>query len=262
MKLRKACIWLMILPLTMGLIFACQPDGLKSKRGKSISQKRNGIIEKTYKPVKQAAGKLEATEIYPLIKQATFQVFTQGAAGTSTGTGFFIYPGYLITNLHVVDSDADSEADPTGNISIGTLSEEKEELVGITEVAAIDVGHDLALLKIDPSKLPQVSPLALGTELPAVGETVYALGNPMGVVIGNFTNGQVSHVGPVEGFKTPVIVFTCPISPGNSGGPVVNRQGAVIGIASATFADSRSQNINIAQLSIHAEALLRTALAE
>ena len=84
-----------------------------------------------------------------------------------------------------------------------------------------------------------------------VGETVYAVGNPRGLE-GTFSQGIISSIRPVGIDK--LIQITAPLSPGSSGGPVLNRKGEVIGVSVLTIRDG--QNLNFAIPSIHLSALL------
>lgn len=147
----------------------------------------------------------------------------------SLGSGFFVKADIVATNLHVIKGAA------RGYIKI-VGQKPKYEIAGIV---GIDTQRDLALLKITGVKAPS---LTFGDiNQVAVGDEVYAIGNPQGLE-GTFSQGIVSsirHVGSDILFQ-----ITAPISPGSSGGPVLNAQGKVIGIAVATF--SGGQNLNFA----------------
>lgn len=96
--------------------------------------------------------------------------------------------------------------------------------------------YDIALLSIGMNR----SPLALAPKWPTVGDQIYAMGNPEGLE-GSFSSGLVS---ATRFTPSPRIQITAPISPGSSGGPVLNALGQVIGIA--TSAKSEGQNLNFA----------------
>jgi len=144
------------------------------------------------------------------------------------GSGFFVAPGVVATNAHVIAGASSGTAKLVG-------SNRKLEIIGSL---AIDAHADLALLRVDsgaPSlPLSQVGP-------PSVGDSVYVVGNPLGLE-GTFSNGIVSAVRNIE--DDVYIQMTAPISPGSSGGPVMDDGGSVIGIAVATFQDG--QNLNLA----------------
>lgn len=145
------------------------------------------------------------------------------------GSGFFVKPNQVATNLHVVEGAARGYAKLVGQKS-------KREIEGIT---AVDARRDLVILQISALGAPTVS---LGdSDTILVGETVYAVGNPYGLE-GTFSQGIISSVRTVGTDK--VLQLTAPISPGSSGGPVLNERGKVIGVSVATFRGG--QNLNFA----------------
>ena len=102
-----------------------------------------------------------------------------------------------------------------------------------------DGGRDLALLKLE-RPLPHRR-AALGRELPAVAARAYVIGAPKGYAF-SISDGLISQIRSVQGFLQ--YQLSCPISPGNSGSPVFNQRGEVIGIASWTKAGA--QNLSFA----------------
>jgi hypothetical protein len=146
----------------------------------------------------------------------------------SLGSGFFIADGIIATNAHVIEGAAKGTAKLIG-------SEQKFSIQG---TVAIDRHTDLALLKVGSS-----SPvLILGPDAkPAIGEKVYVVGNPLGLE-GTFSEGIVSGIRSIQ--SDWILQMTAPISPGSSGGPVMNDSGTVIGVAEATF--KNGQNLNLA----------------
>ena len=100
-------------------------------------------------------------------------------------------------------------------------------------------GRDLALLKLE-KRLPHRQ-AALCQELQAVAARAYVIGAPKGYDF-SISDGLISQIRTVNGFQQ--YQLSCPISPGNSGGPILNHRGEVIGIASWTKADA--QNVSFA----------------
>ncbi|MGQ9569613.1 MAG: S1C family serine protease [Thermodesulfovibrionales bacterium] len=157
----------------------------------------------------------------------------------SLGSGFFIKEGIFTTNLHVIEGASKGYAKIVGQKS-------KYDIVGIV---GIDAERDLVLLAIKGAKPPSLS---LGdSQQVAVGDEVYAIGNPQGLE-GTFSQGIVSSVRQIG--SDTLFQITAPISPGSSGGPFLNAQGKVIGIAVATF--SGGQNLNFAIPSSYLASLL------
>jgi len=147
----------------------------------------------------------------------------------SLGSGFFVREGVIASNIHVVKGAARGYARLVG---------EKTKF-DIKGTVGVDPQRDLVLLKI-PAQ--DATSLTLGnSDLVEVGEPVYAVGNPHGLE-GTFSQGIVSSVREVGSNR--LLQITAPISPGSSGGPVLNQKGQVIGVAVATF--SGGQNLNFA----------------
>jgi len=137
------------------------------------------------------------------------------------GSGFILDKvGHVLTNYHVV-----AGANHGIEVKLSNKHIYKAEVVGM------DKTHDLALLKINaPDLTPAV--LANSTDL-AVGQKVYAIGNPFGLS-GTMTRGIISSIRSIRGSEdAPIedaIQTDAAINPGNSGGPLLNSRGEVIGI--------------------------------
>lgn len=145
------------------------------------------------------------------------------------GSGLFVRDGEIASNLHVVQGAARGYAKLVGEKT-------KYDIQGIT---AVDPVRDLVVLKISLGR-SQALPLG-NSDTVQVGESVYAVGNPQGLE-GTFSQGIISSIRQVGADKLRQI--TAPISPGSSGGPVLNDRGEVIGISVATFRGG--QNLNFA----------------
>ena len=157
----------------------------------------------------------------------------------SLGSGFFVKDDQIATNLHVVEGAAKGYAKLVG----------KETKFNIEGYTAIDEKRDLILLKVSAFGAQAIS---LGnSDFAQVGETVYAVGNPRGLE-GTFSQGIISSIRPVGSDK--IIQMTAPLSPGSSGGPVLNRKGEVIGVSVLTIRDG--QNLNFAIPSNYLKILL------
>lgn len=145
----------------------------------------------------------------------------------SLGSGVIVDPaGYIITNNHVI-----AKAD-----EIKVLLTDKREFIG--KVIGTDPRSDIAVIKIDSSKLPTI-PWADSDKL-EVGEYALAIGNPFGLNQ-TVTMGIVSAVGRANvgiADYEDFIQTDAPINPGNSGGALVNARGELIGINTAIFSRS------------------------
>lgn len=147
----------------------------------------------------------------------------------SLGSGFFVREDIVATNLHVVEGAAGGYAKIVG----------KRQKYDITGYVAIDHKMDLVLLKINNVKAPAIT-LGDSSKI-AVGDEIFAVGNPKGLE-GTFSKGIVSAIRKIE--EDTLLQITAPISPGSSGGPILNSEGDVIGISVATF--KGGQNLNFA----------------
>ena len=155
------------------------------------------------------------------------------------GTGFLVGEEIVATNHHVIE----------GALAVQVKFMSGEKFTRI-ELLADDSQQDLALLRIDFSAgdagvRPQAKALALGdSEAVAVGERVLSIGNPLGLEH-TLTDGLVSARRVFEGRNW--IQTSAPVSPGNSGGPLFDMRGEVIGVTTAQLGFfARGQNLNLA----------------
>ena len=161
---------------------------------------------------------------------------------TALGSGFFVKQDIVATNLHVIEGAASGYVKIVG----------KKPKYDIAGFVAIDQQRDLVLLKVQGVKAPTLS-LADSNDV-AVGDEVYAIGNPQGLE-GTFSRGIISSIRKVG--EDSLLQITAPISPGSSGGPVLNAQGEVVGVSVATF--KGGQNLNFAIPASYVAPLLRSS---
>lgn len=166
-------------------------------------------------------------------------IFGQQTESASSGSGFiYTADGYIVTNQHVV-ANASSI-----NVTLYNGDTYPATLVGS------DSDYDVAVLKIDAKDLPAVT-LGNSTDV-NVGDTVMAIGNPLGELTFSMSSGIVSCVNRainVEGTPFNMIQVDASINPGNSGGPLMNLYGEVVGIVSAkysSYADTTVEGLGFA----------------
>lgn len=187
----------------------------------------------------------------------------------SLGSGFFVEKNVVATNFHVIEGAAAGYAKIIGS----------PEKLTIDGIVGLDAGHDLALLQVQPPAMasstperkpwddfpqvkpqanafsdliPPAAPLAIAPQSSvSIGDPVFAIGNPRGLE-GTFSQGIIS--GIREFGPDRLLQITAPISPGSSGGPVLDRTGAAIGVSVASI--TNGQNLNFA---IPAEYVTRLA---
>jgi S1-C subfamily serine protease len=168
------------------------------------------------------------------VKPSVVSVLTYDVKGEPliSGTGFFIRPGEVVTNMHVIRG--------ARRVEVHTL-DGKGRTYPVTGALATDEEADLALLKVE---LPadRSRPLTFATALPDEGEQIFVIGNPLRLE-GSVSDGIVSAVREVPDLGR-IIQITAPVSHGNSGSPLLNMRGQVIGIV--TVKVTNGQNINLA----------------
>lgn len=164
---------------------------------------------------------LSLQDIYSTVIDSVVSISSMTSSGTSSGTGIIMSPdGYVITNHHVI----------TGALVISVLTNDNQEfeaaLVGSDEMS------DLAVLKIDARGL-KAAEFGDSSKL-RVGDSVVAIGDPLGVQLrGTMTNGIISAINRdlTVGDRTMTLIQTnAALNNGNSGGPLINCYGQVIGI--------------------------------
>ena len=166
----------------------------------------------------------------------------RGDGRGARGSGFFVRPSYVATNYHVIEG-----AETTIARLVGT-----ETTYTMEKIVATDEKHDLAIIKVIGGPAAEL-PLGNSNEI-RIGETVYAVGNPKGLQ-GTVSKGIVSSMRDF-GQNGIRIQIDAPISPGNSGGPVLNEKGEVIGVSVSGIQGIDAQNLNFAIPSNYLKTLL------
>lgn len=188
-----------------------------------------------------AGQKLTAAEVYAanvnsvvgITTQITTNVWGQQVAQAASGSGFVISAdGYILTNYHVIE-DATS-------VTVQFKNGDKYPAV----IVGGEEDNDVAVLKIDATGL---TPVVMGNSVDlVVGEDVVAIGNPLGEMTFSETRGIVSALDkPLtmsDGTVLNVLQTDCAINSGNSGGPLFNMYGQVIGITNAKYSRSSGSN--------------------
>jgi tetratricopeptide (TPR) repeat protein len=142
-----------------------------------------------------------------------------------SGTGFVVAGGRVVTNEHVVRE--------------GRVFVDLGAAVVATMVQRVDASNDLAVLSVGAEL--SLKPLALADGIPEIGASVYVIGNPAGLER-TISTGIISGVRTLAGRQ--LLQITAPISPGSSGGPVLNSRGEVVGVTVGML--TVGQNLNFA----------------
>ena len=182
-----------------------------------------------------ASTSLSATQIYERDSKGVVAIKVVTSEGEDEGTGIVLNEkGLILTNDHVVKGATSITIDASGS---------SHTTRGATLVGE-EADKDLALIRVDPSGLG-LKPLTLASSSSVqVGDTVYAIGTPYGLEE-TFTKGIVSALGreisAPDGAKIADAIQTdAALNPGNSGGPLLNEQGEVIGVNSQIASDAAS----------------------
>jgi putative serine protease PepD len=196
----------------------------------------------TVRPVAETTDST-AKSVYDDAKDAVVYISAQTGQGTATGSGFVVSTdGKIITNEHVVDGAT------SVTVKIGTGGKEQT-----AQVLGADASKDLALLKVDTGST-KLHALSFGDSSNVqVGDNVYAIGNPYGLDH-TLTSGIVSalnrDIQAPSGATIPGAIQTdAALNPGNSGGPLLDADGKVVGvnsqIASSGSSSGEAGNVGI-----------------
>ena len=178
------------------------------------------------------------------VSTTTTNFFGQTTTSAASGSGFVLtQDGYIVTNYHVIE---DAVNDDAVTVVVSFENGDKYD----AKVVGGERDNDVAVLKIEASGLSAVT---LGdSDKLVVGESVYAIGNPLGELTYSFTDGMVSALdrlitttstnenGQTETTTLNVLQTNAAINPGNSGGPLFDSYGNVVGIVSAKYTQSKS----------------------
>ena len=202
-------------------------------------------------PVKNDSAALTASAIY---EQACEQVvgvttevtytnfFGMNSSSALSGTGFIVSEdGYILTNYHVIELAAQNDKDVNVILYDGTRY--------TASIVGYEKYNDVAVLKIDATGL---KPVSFGnSDSLAVGDLVYAVGNPLGELDFSMSTGHVSALDRAitsdeSGVAINMFQIDAAVNSGNSGGPVYNAAGEVVGIVTAKYASTGVEGLGFA----------------
>lgn len=224
---RLLCLLLSLL-LVMSMLAACgksdtSDNDSDTKKSKSHKEEE----EETTAPPKE---EMDLPDLAEYVQNRTVTITVNTADGVSAGSGFFIdAEGTLVTCYHVIDA--------AKSISVEVVGGAKYD---VNQIIDFDEMHDIAILKLDITGNDYLDICAEGVR---TGESAYAVGSSLGFLDGTFSNGIISNtarqVGGIDCLQT-----TAAISSGNSGGPLVNVYGEVVGVNA--FSYTSGENLNFA----------------
>ena len=189
----------------------------------------------TEQSAQEIAKKALASTVY-------IRMYDANSENLGSGSGFFIGHDKIATNYHVIK----------GTTSIVAKLVGERQWHAVENIVATDEEHDLAILELSGIIAPALR--LANSDAIQIGDSVYAVGNPERLE-GTFSEGIISSIRRVGNNRW--IQMTASISPGSSGGAVLNSRGQVIGIATASHPSTEAENINFAVPSNYLKALLR-----
>ena len=220
---------------------------LKAQRKTQAEAKKaeDAVTETVVPPAEETANRTAvvnlASKVYKKAINSTLALAAQLEDFATVGTGTIVSPnGYFITNAHVVAEFEDSQK---------AIVDYSEEVYGkndrdyrfVAELTYVNAKYDLALLKTEPDAANK--PVEFCYEDAFPGEDVYVIGNSKGEGL-CILEGIVSDVHRSVGGKE-YIMITAPVTRGNSGGPVFNSEGKLIGVVKGGHSDVNSMNFVI-----------------
>ena len=196
-------------------------------------------------------GVMSAGDLYDMACQQVVGVTTEvtytnffgmRSSAAVSGSGFIITAdGYILTNYHVIEDAYKA------NLNINVIMHDGTRYPA--QIVGVEADNDVAVLKIDASGL-NAATLGNSDSL-RVGDTVYAVGNPLGELEFSMTTGHVSAkdrsiVTESAGDSITMFQIDAAVNSGNSGGPVYNARGEVVGIVTAKYRSSGVEGIGFA----------------
>lgn len=177
-----------------------------------------------------------AKEIYKYNVDSVVSIEVRNSYAVGYGTGFIVSEeGYIVTNYHVVEG-ADSVY-----VTLYDESTYTARVIGYEE------SNDLAIIKIEPKGDIESLVYGKSSDL-SVGDNVYVIGNPLGDLTFTLTTGVVSALNRLidtgSGFNINMFQTDAAVNSGNSGGPVFDEHGFVVGIASAKYASASIEGLS------------------
>jgi serine protease Do len=217
---------------------------LMAAGGSGFTQERQGLLEdeaNTVHVVRQSGPSVVAVHV--TVENAQAHPLGEPGEHEGAGSGFVVdAQGRIATNFHVVVpalAEASLETRAGASITVSFLQRPGEEYP--VRVTGVNADFDLALLEfIDPQSAPRAPPLPLGdSDQVEAGQKAIAIGAPFGLH-STVTTGIVSAIEREQpglvGIEIPFIQTDAAVNPGNSGGPLLNSRGEVIGINNAILA--------------------------
>jgi S1-C subfamily serine protease len=239
-------IFLLIIFAFSILLIGCDNSsyGLFGEQDYSQSEDKNDNTNHKVQ-IQQKEGGVKSEDIPELLLKTSVSISNfRDNRELNIGSGVFISNKLVVTNYHVVDN---------GNRIELTRNSDQKKFEG--EIVKVDEFHDICIIKLKNNSSPDF--LKLNTNYPKIGTEILVAGSPIGLN-GTISKGIVSNLKKNNPHDNDLLQISAPISPGNSGGPVVNANGEILGISVSQFVGEGIQNINFAVPARYIDFLLKT----
>lgn len=224
----------------------------------------NGVMfkssDRTYRGNAVSVTNMTAIKSFPTSKMYQDAIYAEehqreevSKPTTWTGTGFALTNNYIVTNYHVVEN--------ANRISIQGINGDFNHKYS-ADVVTTDKHNDLAIIKVKGVNISSVSiPYAVKTGTSEVGEEVFVLGYPLTSTMGEEVKLTTGVISSKTGFQGDVSIYqiSAPIQPGNSGGPLFDSKGNVVGIVSAKH--KGAENVGYAIKTSYLKNLMESAVS-
>jgi S1-C subfamily serine protease len=188
----------------------------------------NGLSRRVSDLEAAKAATPDTATVAQAVQRSVFTILS----GSGEGSGWVVAPGKVVTNFHVIGDDW-----VNGRRDVTLRQDDKSYPGRVIEAVP---AHDVAVIAFDGNGF---SPLERAGDKAKVGDAVLALGSPLGLG-GSVSSGIVSAYRTEDGLE--YMQFSAPISPGNSGGPVVDAHGRVVGMSVAKFVGDGAEGLSFA----------------
>lgn len=224
-------------------------SSLSETTGEELVIGNGGAVQGS--PVASTPGHISASQIYAnacqqvvgISSEVTYtNIFGMTTSAPVSGSGFIVSEnGYILTNYHVIEYAYEGGFDVSVMLHDGTRYD--------AAIVGVDADNDVAVLKIDAANL---KPVTFGdSDNLAVGEEAYVVGNPLGELDFSMTTGHVSALDRLintdeNSSSINMFQLDAAVNPGNSGGPVYNAKGEVIGVVTAKYSKTGVEGLGFA----------------
>ena len=179
---------------------------------------------------------LNGKEVFDLAKTNTVEVHSRFDTNASCGSGFFFAQRYILTNAHVVFDDPDGAKKPASAIAVNFKGGRRVD----ARVIAFDIANDMAILE---TSLNCANLAKIAKKMPDTGEDIFAVGNSAGEGMCILQGIVADQLRTVQGL--PFMMISANIVGGNSGGPIFNKKGEVVGIVTLGSVNAVAMNYGI-----------------